>query len=83
MTEEDRYTSCAVEDDQNLTLTKKKWKQQRPNSDQSDILHELNRPEQVILCRMTRHNRLNFYCLQCTASSKLVSLRCAPATKTS
>ena len=43
------------------TLTKKKkWKQQHPNFNQSDSLHKLNRPEQVILFRLrTGHNRLN------------------------
>ena len=39
---------------------RKKWKQQRPNYNQSDSLHKLNRPEQVILFRLrTGHNRLN------------------------
>ena len=42
------------------TLSKKKWKQQHPNSNQSDSFHKLNRPEQVILFRLrTGHNRLN------------------------
>ena len=41
------------------TLYKKKWKQ-HTNSNQPDSLHELNRPEQVILFRLrTGHNRLN------------------------
>ena len=36
------------------------WKQQHPNSNQSDSLHKLNRPEQVILFMLrTWHNRLN------------------------
>ena len=39
---------------------KKKWRQQNPNYNQSDSLHKLNRPEQVILFRLrTGHNRLN------------------------
>ena len=38
----------------------KRWKQQHPNFNQSDSLHKLNRPEQVILFRTrTGHNRLN------------------------
>ena len=38
----------------------KKWRQRHPNYNQSDSLHELNRPEQVILFRLrTGHNRLN------------------------
>ena len=42
------------------TLSKKKWRQQHPNYNQSDSLHKLNRPEQVILFRLrTGHNRLN------------------------
>ena len=44
------------------TLSKNKWKQQHPNYNQSDSLHKLNRPEQVILFRFrTGHNRLNAY----------------------
>ena len=40
--------------------SKKKWKQQHPNYNQSDSLHKLNRTEQVILFRLrTGHNRLN------------------------
>ena len=39
---------------------RKKWKQQHPNYKQSDSLHKLNRPKQVILFRLrTGHNRLN------------------------
>ena len=46
--------------DHHQTLTKKTWKQQHPNFNQSDSLHKLNRPEQVILFRLrTGHNRLN------------------------
>ena len=42
------------------TLSKKKWKQQHPDYNQSDSLHKQNRPEQVILFRLrTGHNRLN------------------------
>ena len=42
------------------TLSKKKWKQQHPNCNQSDSLHKLNRTEQVILFRLrTGHNKLN------------------------
>ena len=42
------------------SLSKKKWKQQHPNYNQSDSLHKLNRTEQVILFRLrTGHNRLN------------------------
>ena len=42
------------------TLSKKKWKQQHPNYNQSDSLHKLNRPEHVLLFRLrTGHNRLN------------------------
>ena len=29
-----------------------KWKQQHPNYNQSDSLHKVNRPEQVILFRL-------------------------------
>ena len=39
---------------------RKKWSQQHPNYKQSDSIHKLNRPEQVILFRLrTGHNRLN------------------------
>ena len=39
---------------------RKKWKQQHPNSNQSDSLHKLNGLEQVILFRLrTGHNRRN------------------------
>ena len=42
------------------TLTKEKWKQQHPNFNQSDSLHKLNRPDQVILFRkITGHSKLN------------------------
>ena len=42
------------------SLSKKKWKQQHPNYNQSDSLHKLNRTEQVVLFRLrTGHNRLN------------------------
>ena len=38
----------------------KKWKQEHSNCNQSDSLHKLNRPEQVILFRLrTGHTRLN------------------------
>ena len=58
--QEDRYTSYTDEKTAIKTLSKKKWKQQHPNSNQSDSLHKLNRPEQVILFRQrTGHNRLN------------------------
>ena len=41
---------------------KKKRKLQRPNSIQSDSLHKLNRPEQVIVFRLrTGHNKLNVH----------------------
>ena len=40
--------------------SRKKWKQQLPNYNQSGTLHQLNRSEQVILFRLrTEHNRLN------------------------
>ena len=56
------------------TLTMQRWRQQLPNSNQSDSFHRLNRPQQVILFRMrTGHNRLN---ATCTASSRLVSKMC-------
>ena len=58
--QEDRYTSYTDEKTIIKTLSKKKWRQQHPNYDQSDSLHKLNRPEQVILFRLrTGHNRLN------------------------
>ena len=42
------------------TLSKKKWKQQHPNSNPSDSFHKQNRPEQVILFRLrTGHKILN------------------------
>ena len=57
---EDRYTPYTDEKTIVKTLTKKRWKQQHPNFNQSDSLHKLNRPEQVILFRMrTGHNRLS------------------------
>ena len=57
--QEDRYTSYTDEKTITKTLSKKKWKQQHPNYNQSDSLHKLNRPEQVILFRLrTGHNRL-------------------------
>nr|KAG5694289.1 hypothetical protein BaRGS_032007 [Batillaria attramentaria] len=41
-------------------LSKKKWKQQHPNFNESDSYHKLDRPDQVILFRLrTGHNRLN------------------------
>ena len=55
--QKDRYT-----DEKTIikTLSKKKWKQQNQNVNQSENLHKLNRPEQVILFRLrTGHNRLN------------------------
>ena len=46
------FSSC-------IATKEKKWKQQHPNCNQSDSLHELNRSEQVILFRLkTGHNRL-------------------------
>ena len=58
--QEDRYTSYTDEKTIVKTLTMKRWKQQNPNFNQSDSLHKLNRPEQVILFRMrTRQNRLD------------------------
>ena len=58
--QEDRYTTYADEKTIIKTLSKKKWKQQHPNYNQSDSLHKLNRTEQVILLRLrTGHNRLN------------------------
>ena len=58
--QEDRYTSYTDEKTIIKTLSKEKWKQQHPNYNQSDSLHKLNRPEQVILFRLrTGHNRLN------------------------
>ena len=56
----DRYTTYM--DDKTIikTLSKKKWKQQHPNYNQSDSLQKPNRPEQVILFTLrTGHNRLN------------------------
>ena len=39
---------------------RKIWRQQHPNYNQSDNLHKLNRPEQVILFRLRNgYNRLN------------------------
>ena len=52
--QEDRYTSYTDEKTiiKTLSKRKKKWKQQHPNCNQSDSLHKLNRPEQVILSRL-------------------------------
>ena len=51
---------CGLEKTIIKSLSKKKWKQQHPNYNQSDCLHKLNRPEQVILFRLrTGHSRLN------------------------
>ena len=76
--QEDRYTSYTTEKTIIKTLSRKRWKQQQPNSNQSDSLHRLNRPEQVILFRLrTGHNRLM---PTYTTSSRLASLRCAHAT---
>ena len=58
--QEDGYTSHSHEKIIIKTLTMKRWKQQHPNFNQSDILDRLNRPEQVVLFRMrTEHDRLN------------------------
>ena len=58
--QEDRYTTYTDEKTIIKTLSKKKWKQQHPNYNQSDSLHKLNRTEQVIMFRLrTGHNRLN------------------------
>ena len=58
--QEDRYTTYTDEKTIIKTLSKKKWKQQHPNYNQSDSLHKLNRTEQVILFQLrTGHNRLN------------------------
>ena len=58
--QEDRYTSYTYENTIIKPLTTKRWKQQHPNSNQSDSFHKLNRPEQAILFRLrTGHNRLN------------------------
>ena len=57
--QEDRYTSYTEEKTIIKTLSKNKWKQQHSYYNQSDSLHKLNRPEQVILFRLrTGHNRL-------------------------
>ena len=56
----ERKTSHTDEKTIIKTLSKKTWKLQHPNSNQSDSLHKLNRPEQAILFRLTTgHNRLN------------------------
>ena len=39
------------------TLSKKRWKQQNPSSNQSDSFHRLNRPEQVILFKAKKCTR--------------------------
>ena len=58
--QEDRYTTDTDEKTIIKTLSKKKWKQQHPNYNQSNSLHKLNRTVQVILFRLrTGHNRLN------------------------
>ena len=58
--QEDRFTCYTDEKTIIKTLSKKKWNQQHPNSNHSDSLHKLNRPEQVILFRpRIGHNRLN------------------------
>ena len=55
-----RYTSYTDEKIIIKSLSKKKWKQQHPNYNQSDSLHKLYRPEQAILFRLrTGHNTLN------------------------
>ena len=60
MDQEDRYTSYTDEKTIIKTLSKKKWNQQLPNSNQSDNLYKLNRQEQVILFRLrTGHNKHN------------------------
>ena len=59
--QKDRYTSYTDEKTIIKTLSKKKkWKQQHPDYNQSDSLHKVNSPEQVILLRLrSRHSRLN------------------------
>ena len=58
--EEDRYTTYTDKKTIIKTLSKTKWKQQHPNYNQSDSLHTLNNPEQIILFRLsTGHKRLN------------------------
>ena len=58
--QEDRYTTYTDEKTIIKILSKKKWKQQHPNYNQSDSLHKLNSTEQVILFRLrTGHSRLN------------------------
>ena len=63
-----KQTSWTKRTDTPLTLMKrpssktsprKKWKQQHPDSNLSDSLHKLNRPEQAIMFRLrTENNRL-------------------------
>ena len=61
-----------------IIIIKKNCKQQHPNYSQSDSLHKLNRPEQIILFRLKTDLMPT-----CTISSRLMSLRCAHATQTS
>ena len=56
--QEDCYTSYGDEETTMKTLSKKRWKLQHPNFNQSDSFHKPNTPEQVILFRLrTGHNR--------------------------
>nr|KAG5705274.1 hypothetical protein BaRGS_010725 [Batillaria attramentaria] len=60
MEQEDRHVSYAEEKTIIKALSKKKWKEQHPNFNESDSYHKLNRPDQVILFRLrSGHNRQN------------------------
>nr|KAG5713187.1 hypothetical protein BaRGS_007714 [Batillaria attramentaria] len=60
MEQEARHVSYAEEKTIVKALSKKTWKEQHPNCNESDSYHKLNRPDQVILFRLrTGHNRLN------------------------
>ena len=79
--QEDRYTTYTDEKTIIKTLSKKKWKQQHPNYNQSDSLHKLNRTEQLF-CSGWELDTTDLTAT-CTTNSRLASLRCAHATQTS
>ena len=77
-----KYTSYNRWKDHHQNPFQEKWKQQHPNYKQSDSLHKLNRPEQVILFRLRTEDTTDLT-PTCTTSSRLASLRCAHAMQTS
>ena len=80
---ENRYTSYTDEKTIIKTLSKKKNGSSNTQIQTSQTsLHKLNRPEQIILFRSENWAQPDLM-PTCTASSRLVSLRCAHATQTS